>query len=96
MRKCLKIQITGSVQNTAYKAFIQKNAQSLGVEGTVQNLGTDSVVVHCCGPSVNLDQFIDLLYKGATTSHTGNLKELVTEPFVKEKDFRSVFRIIGD
>jgi acylphosphatase len=94
MRKCLKIQITGSVQSAAHKASIQKHAQSLGIEGTIQNLGTDSVVIHCCGLSVNLDQFIDFLYKG--TSHSGQLQELSTEPFVKEKDFRGVFRIIGD
>jgi len=33
------------------------------------------------------------LYRG---NAEGGIKGLIAEPFVKEKDFRGVFRIIGD
>jgi acylphosphatase len=91
MRKCLMITIYGSVQTETYKSFIQKNACSLGVEGTVQ-CDKDSLVLHACGMSDRLDQFIDTLYKGIDKS---KLKDISVEPLVTEKDFRGVFRIIG-
>ena len=91
MRKCLLITITGSVQVEAYKLFIQKNAGVLGIEGTVQG-GQDGLVLHACGASDKLDNFIDMLYKGVEKS---KLKDISVEPLVTEKDYRGVFRIIG-
>ncbi|MFA6991634.1 MAG: acylphosphatase [bacterium] len=91
MRKCLLITITGSVQIEAYKLFIQKNAGVLGIEGTIQG-GNDGLILHACGVSDKLDNFIDLLYKGIEKS---KLKDILVEPFVTEKDYRGVFRIIG-
>lgn len=93
MRKCLKIKVSGKVQDSAYKSLAQKHAQNLGIEGTVQNSEDDCIVIMACGPSDNLDKFIDVLYKGTADSRVTNL---VAEPFLSEKDFRSVFRIIGD
>lgn len=91
MRKCLLITITGSVQIEAYKLFIQKNAGALGIEGTVQG-EQDGLLLHACGASDKLDNFIDMLYKGIEKS---KLKDISVEPFVTEKDYRGVFRIIG-
>ncbi len=93
MRKCLKITITGKVQGVAYRATTQKHAHSLNIEGTVQNKEDGTVVIYACGPLENLDKFIDLLYKGTSDSKIDNLS---AEPFVNEKDYRGVFRIIGD
>lgn len=91
MRKCLLITITGNVQIEAYKLFIQKNAGTLGIEGTIQ-CDSDGLVLHACGASDKLDHFIDLLYKGIEKS---KLKDILVEPLVTEKNFRGVFRIIG-
>ena len=92
MRKCLKITVLGKVQGVSYRAFVQKNAQTLAIEGTVQNAEDGSVIIYACGGSDNLDKLIDLLYKGTTQS---SVKDIVAEPFLNEKDFRGVFRIIG-
>lgn len=91
MRKCLMIKITGTFQVDAYKSYVQKQANSLGIEGTVQS-DNDVLVVYACGLADKLDRLIDLLYKGVDKA---KLKSLVEEPFITEKDFRGVFRIIG-
>ena len=91
MRKCLMITISGSVQTEPYKSFIQKNACTLGVEGTVQ-CDKDTLILSACGSADKLDQFIDMLYKGIEKS---KLKDISIEPLVTEKNFRGVFRIIG-
>jgi len=93
MRRCLKIHVLGKVQGVGYRTFTQKHAQSLGIEGTVQNADDGSVVIYASGQAPNLDKFIDALYKGTTNTE---IKELIAEPLMHEKDFRGVFRIIGD
>jgi acylphosphatase len=85
------IKVTGTFQADAYKAYVQKHANSLGVEGTIQN-DNDDIAIYACGLSDKLDRLIDLLYKGTEKS---KLKNIVEEPFISEKDFRGVFRIIG-
>ena len=91
MRKCLMIKVTGTFQANTYKAYIQKHANSLGIEGTIQN-DNNGITIYACGLSDKLDRLIDLLYKGTDKS---KLKNVVEEPFISEKDFRGVFRIIG-
>jgi acylphosphatase len=91
MRKCLIITVCGKVQSDTFKQFIQKNAMALGVEGTVQD-DNDGLILYTCGISDKLDRFIDILYKG---SEKFKLKDIVIEPFITEKNFRGVFRIIG-
>lgn len=93
MRKCLKIHISGAVQDATYRSFIQKSAQTLGIEGTVQCDDGEGLLIIACGQSDKLDKFIDHLYKGTTSSRVENVS---AEPIVSEKDFRGAFRIIGD
>ena len=91
MRKCLKIHVSGKVQGVSYRSTAQKNAQQLGIEGTIQNADDGSVVIFACGASERLDKFIDTLYLGTATSQ---ISDLSVEPFVNEKNFRGVSRII--
>jgi acylphosphatase len=93
MKRCVKIKVMGKVQGVAYRAFAQKHAHDLNVEGTIQNADDGSVVILACGPSENLDKLIDHLYKGTSKSV---VVELTVEPLINEKDFRGVFRIIGE
>ncbi|MCK4265435.1 acylphosphatase [Candidatus Babeliales bacterium] len=93
MKQCLKIIVTGKVQEVGYRDFVKKNAEDNFIEGTVQNLEDSSILIYACGLSDNLDNLIDCLYKGTSKS---KVQDLSIEPFVNEKDFRGVFRIIGD
>lgn len=92
MRKCLKVTVQGKVQEVAYRAFVQKHALSLGIEGTIQNMEAGSVVIYACGPSDKLDVLIDYLYKGSSAAR---VEDVIIEPYLNEKDFRGVFRVIG-
>lgn len=91
MRKCIKIIVYGKVKNEAYQTFIQKQALVIGVEGTIKNNDDESVIIHACGTTENLDTLIDYVYKGASGSHVDDVH---IEPFINEKDFRGVFRVI--
>ena len=92
MKQCLRITITGTVQGVGYREFVKKNAEQCAVEGTIKNSENGSVIICACGLSENLDKLIDNLYKGSSKSE---IKDISIEPFMKDKDFRSVFRVIG-
>ncbi len=93
MKKCLKIHVNGKVTTVGYRVYTQKHATSLNIQGTVQNADDGSVLIYACGDSISLEKFIDYLYKGSPDS---KVEDLLAEPFMNEKDFRGVFRIIGD
>ncbi|HBS47893.1 TPA: acylphosphatase [Candidatus Dependentiae bacterium] len=92
MRRCLKILVTGKVQAVGYRKYVQAQATQLDIEGTIQNINDGSVNILICGKSTNLDEFIDVLYKGTKGSKVENV---LVEPLSQTKDFRGVFRIIG-
>ena len=92
MRKCIRVRIAGKVCGVSYREFVQKHAQKLGIEGTVQNMSDGSVFVQACGTPDSLDNLIDILYKGSPQS---KVNSVVPEPCAPEKDFRGVFRLIG-
>lgn len=92
MNKCVKIifRINGTLQGA--HAFIQKEARLYQLEGIVQIEGDDgegSIVV--CGDKQGVDTFVDLLHKGTKVCQ---LEDIQIEPFLKDKDYRGVFRVI--
>ncbi len=92
MKQCLKIAVSGKVQGVGYLEFVKKAAEKLTIEGTIQHDQPDSMTLHVCGDAENLTKLIDLLYSGTKTSE---VHDVAVEPLVSEKDFRGVFRIIG-
>lgn len=72
------------------ESFVQKNAKKYKIEGTAV-LSEDMIKIIACGNSDQLDEFVDSLYKG----HGDIQPSLVeVEPFLKDKDYRGIFRII--
>lgn len=92
MKQCIKIIITGHVQSSLYKEEIQKQAQKLHIEGTLQNYEGEDILIFACGQSDDLDELIDQIYKGTNDI---KIRDVVIEPFINEKNYRGVFRIIG-
>lgn len=92
MKQCIKIIITGLVQSSSYKEVIQKQAQKLHIEGTLQNHEGEDILIFACGQSDSLDELIDHIYKGTSDI---KIRDVVIEPFINEKNFRGVFRVIG-
>lgn len=91
MKKCLIIKLHGNVRSESQKSIIQKNAQSLGIEGTLQSY-EDGIIIHACGIVDKLDKFVDQVYGFIDNS---KIREVEAEPFVCERDYRGAFRIIG-
>ncbi len=93
MKQTLKITVRGKIQGIGYRDFVQKSAQKLGIEGTVQN-NDDGTVTICAGSAADaLDSFIDQLYKGPKES---KVEEVSAEPLIGGKNFRGVFRVLGE
>ncbi len=91
MSQCLRISFTMDVPKSFLHTFIQKHARSLQLEGMVQTEGSNVVKVIVCGKKESLDEFVDLLHKRAAKEELDNME---FEPFISEKDFRGVFRVI--
>ena len=93
MNKCLKITLRGDLPKGFLQSYIQKHAKKLSLEGTVQilNGGEQVIRIIACGTKEDVDTFLDLIYKGSTQA---DLEEIVAEPFLKERDYRGVFRVI--
>jgi len=87
MNKCLKITLTVERMEGFLHSVIQSKARKYDLEGFVQPVNDDQVRIIICGTKDNVDSFIDLLQREA-------IKDLEIEPFVKDKDYRGVFRVI--
>lgn len=90
MAQCLRISFTGAVSKTFLHSIVQKNAKKLDLEGMAQ-IDNDNVLIVVCGNKEHIDQFIDVLHKEIIKESAENVE---IEPFIKEKDYRGVFRVI--
>ncbi len=87
MNKCLKIMISGDIPKHFLRDVLQKNAKKLNLEGIVQAAQEGMFRIIVCGDKDAVDSFLDLLHKAG-------IVDLEIEPFLKDKDYRGVFRII--
>lgn len=90
MNKCLKITLSGDL-SAGFRSDLHKQAKKLLIEGTVQSLSGNIIRIIACGKKDAVDTFLDELHK---ISAAANLQEMEIEPFLKDKDYRGVFRII--
>ena len=91
MNKCLKVTLSGKL-SSSFGEVLQKHAKKLKVEGTVQAFPESTIRIIACGHKDAVDAFLDELHKAAVAA---SLQEIEIEPFLKDKDYRGVFRIIG-
>ncbi|HTM05631.1 MAG TPA: acylphosphatase [Patescibacteria group bacterium] len=91
MKKCVKITLQGKFPEGFLFTFVKQQAQSLGLEGTAQMVTEDNIRIILCGDPTTIDRFMDFLHK-----HTepADINSIELEPFLKEKDYRGVFRVI--
>ena len=91
MKKCLKITITAEFSPESLTAVILKYARQLEVEGTAQVVADNEIRIMACGTKENVDEFLDILHN---SSGKYVPEDIVVEPFIKERDYRGIFRII--
>jgi acylphosphatase len=91
MKKCLKITLISNVLNGGFRDSIQTAARKLYLEGTVQLVEPNEIVIIACGSKDNIDAFLDNLHQGFGVTVP---EDVQVEPFLKEKDYRGIFRIL--
>lgn len=92
MKKCLKITFTGKWPKNFLHDFVQKHARKFDIEGTVQKVESlGKIRIIACGMAGELDDFLDILHAGGSKI---SLEDIEIEPFLKDKDYRGVFRVI--
>ncbi len=87
MNKCVKITITVESLSEFLHEIIKPYARKMDLEGMVQPVGQVQARIIACGKKEKVDAFVELLQKEA-------LKDIEIEPFVKDKDYRGVFRVV--
>ena len=87
MNKCLKITVTVERMEGFLHTVVQRNARACGLEGMVKPLGPSQASIIVCGKKDKVDTFVDELQKEEITN-------VEIEPFIKDKDYRGVFRVI--
>jgi acylphosphatase len=91
MKKCLKITFTSHVLDRGLRDSIQAAARKLDLEGTIQFVEPHGMVIIACGSKENIDGFLDVIHQGFDKNVP---EDVLVEPFLKEKDYRVIFRIL--
>lgn len=91
MIKCVRI-VCRCTHSPRMIDAVQKYAQKLSLEGILQIVDGAMFVITANGMKESIDTFIDGLYKIGSVTHPFSLE---IEPFLKDKDYRGVFRVIG-
>lgn len=91
MNQCLFITFSMDLPQDFLHTIIQKKARALHIEGLAQTITNNKVRIIACGPKEAIDDFVDLLHKEAAHKAIENIE---IEPFLKDKDYRGVFRVI--
>jgi len=64
-----RILVSGRVQGVGYRRFIEKQALSLKLKGTVQNLANGDVEIMVHGPVADVDQLVAMAKQGPPFAH---------------------------
>lgn len=91
MNKCVRVSCTISQPKSNLALEIQKNAKKLEVEGHIQ-VFDGKLQITACGNKDKVDDFVDIVHKMCVQNPDTDILEV--EPFMKDKDYRGVFRII--
>lgn len=91
MNQCLRISMFLKFSKAFLQDIVQKNAKTLGIEGTVQVISNEQIKIIACGTQEAINRFLDILHAEAIRQ---SAEQVEVEPFLKEKDYRGVFRII--
>ena len=91
MNQQVQIIVTMPIKDNLLKLFIQKSAESAGIEGHAHAPNNNTIKIIALGTSQAIDDFIDLIYAGYGQSIP---EAVAVEPYEPKKDFRGLFRIL--
>ncbi len=76
IKKC-RIQIFGKVQGVAFRYYLKKKADEIGLVGTTENQADGSVTTFVCGDKKKVDLFIEWCNSGSPASKVDEV--IITE-----------------
>lgn len=88
---CLHAWVVGRVQGVGFRAFVQDQAQKLGLTGWVRNVGDDQVEVWAEGSQANLNLLLAHLQRGPRSAF---VTEVRSEPEMPKGSFTR-FQVIS-
>lgn len=75
MSQCLRFYVSGRVQGVSYRAWAQRQAQTLGLTGYAKNLPDGRVEVLVCGSDDTVAEFKQALWQGPRLAKVENIEE---------------------
>lgn len=84
-------RITGRVQGVFFRAWTQKTAQEMGLEGTVRNLPDGSVEAHASGPAAVMSAFEARLWEGSPASKVVGVSVTDSDANLPEGSFEVLY-----
>ena len=74
--RTVQVRIEGRVQGVGYRAFVERNALALGLEGWVRNRRDGSVEAVFQGPDEIIDEMLVLCKRGPPASAVTSIETL--------------------
>ena len=71
-----RYMVRGRVQGVGFRAFVQREADKLGVAGWVRNHGNGDVEVYAVGTAQQLADLAGRLWKGPRWAEVGDVDEM--------------------
>lgn len=81
----------GQIKKGLLHDFIQAKAREQELEGYVTLGAPSTVTIVALGTKENIDLFIDILHR---ESLTWGMDHIEVESFIKDRDYRGIFRVI--
>lgn len=91
MKKCIKVQFSAKNPQEFLKHVMPTGIKNYKVEGFAQVVDSQKVQIFMCAEQQELDNFLDLIYENIDRYILENIE---VEPFLKDRDFRGVFRVV--
>ena len=91
MKKCLKLSLDFA-GDMDFVHSLQKIGAKLSMEGSIKFYASEKQLrIIACGTKEDVDKFLDILHKEVVKIGAPAIN---IEPFMRDKDYRGVFRII--
>ena len=74
--RTVHVRIEGRVQGVGYRAFVERNALALGLEGWVRNRRDGSVEAVFQGPDETVDEMLRFCRRGPPASAVTNVETI--------------------
>lgn len=91
MSQCMRINLIIKGDKTRIQTLVKKYAHEYKVEGLLQSADDHAVKLVACGHMEEMEAFMGALHKEFAKDNL-NIAEI--EPFLKDRDYRGVFRVI--